>query len=83
MQTSQLGECGFVELYIQRLTLVYLDPTMRSHFHNAFLLHLINCLVVLLQNVRDALNLLDGSIVVHYLLSKTLIPHILSNQIFD
>ena len=83
MQTSQLGECGFVKLYIQRLTLVYLHPTMRSHFHNPFLLHFIHCFVVLLQDVRDAINLLDGSIVVHYLLSKTLIPDILSNQIFN
>jgi len=83
MQTGQFAESGFFKLYVERLTLVYLNAPVCSHLYNPFLLHFLHCFVEFLDLLGDTWNLLHWAVGVHEFLAQSLVPNVEGYQVVD
>lgn len=54
---------------------------MRSHFYNSFLLHFLHCFLILFQNIRYALYVLNTAVVTHNFLPQAFVPDVVSNEV--
>ena len=83
MEGCEFSKVRLVHVYVEALALVNECSSISSHVHNSPLLDLPHSPVNGLQVIRNAINLLDGTIVVDHLVLQFLSPHSHACQVIE
>ncbi|GIX65122.1 signal peptide containing protein [Babesia caballi] len=83
MHAGELAERRLLEVDVERLRLVDEDATVRRHVDDVLLLDLPDGLVEVLDVLRNALNVLEGTVVGDELLLHVLVPETQVHQVAE